>query len=468
MNKDEMLKMFGLKEKPKETVEKVFIGQPTDLTYPNLKHAQCLKLDEWDIEKGKQLKEAHPTIELDEEGWADFHAAAYLMDPELEEGCTNEFRYQFLQTLMETPEYASLHQDTRLSTVASGVAAVDFAREFVRLQTGQARGKAKERGSKPGMGQQMALLRAAGRAVAEAADDVEELHGICNALGMGGNGANKPQSLDAKKIADTYNKVRNNAMLKRILELAGRYRRLAQAKQRQKATHGYDDMVGVELSGDVGRVLPIELVQLADPDFELDAMRRLVERQSMSRQYRGIEKVGKGPIVVCVDESGSMSGEKVANAKAFALAMAWIARHQGRWCALCGYSGGTEGTKLILPPNKWDESALMDWLTHFFSGGTEMDVPLEVLPTKWWDEFVARGMRRGKTDVILLTDAQCYVPPEMEKQFNDWKVREKVKTISLIIGGWGGAGGLEKVSDETYNASSISLQEAGIERCLSL
>ena len=38
---------------------------------------------------------------------------------------------------------------------------------------------------------------------------------------------------------------------------------VAQSKQRQKAAHGLDEVVGVEPGGDLARVLPAELVKLA-------------------------------------------------------------------------------------------------------------------------------------------------------------------------------------------------------------
>src|SRR5262245_62472889 len=107
-------------------------------------------------------------------------------------------------------------------------------------------------------------------------------------------------------------------------------------------------MVGVVLGGDLGRLLPHELARLVIPELEDDVLRRLVEGQVMCREYRATEPVGKGPVIVCVDESGSMEGEKAHTAKALALALAWVARHQGRWCALVGYSGGSgEGLRAL-------------------------------------------------------------------------------------------------------------------------
>src|SRR5262249_36771680 len=161
--------------------------------------------------------------------------------------------------------------------------------------------------------------------------------------------------------------------LRRICELAGRYRRLAQSRQRMKSTHGMDDVVGVVLDGDVGRLLPHELAKLADDDLSDDAMRRLVQRQTRCREYHATHPVARGPVIVAVDESGSMAGDKVHTAKALALAMAWVTRMQKRWIALCSYSGDSGERLLALPPGRWDEAALMGWLEGFLGRGSNLD-----------------------------------------------------------------------------------------------
>ena len=72
---------------------------------------------------------------------------------------------------------------------------------------------------------------------------------------------------------------------------------------------------------------------------------------TLTRQ-RGTVCVSTLP-AVSVDESGSMQGEKVLTAKALALALAWIARRQRRWCALVAYSGESGERLLALPPGRF-------------------------------------------------------------------------------------------------------------------
>jgi uncharacterized protein with von Willebrand factor type A (vWA) domain len=429
-------------------------------------HPTALKLDAWDLAQGERLAKVTGTGEESHSVLADFHGAAFLPDPELVEGgCSNRRQGEFVQTLLETPEYRELHEATQLNPLASEMAVVQFSREYFALEKREEE-KERKRGNRPPSEKEqqkslMATHRAVGKAIRQASEEVDELDGDMAALGCG-KGQGGDGRMDTATMASVFQRIKNNRQLRRICELAGRFRRVAQSKQRSKATHGYDDMVGVVMDGDVARLLPHELALLADEETELDAMRRLVERQSMCRQFKGVEKVGKGPIVVCVDESGSMSGEPVCQAKALALALAWVARHQKRYCVLVGYSGGTEGTSCVLPPGKWDETKLMDWLSHFYSGGTDMDVPLVEVP-KMWESL---GVPKGKTDIILLTDAIVRVPDEMAKAFLAWKAQEKVKCISLILAAR--AGDLGKVSDQVHLIRRVDVDQAGIQETLAI
>lgn len=389
---------------------------------------------------------------------ADFHAAAFEPEHELAKRCENPRLHQYMQNLMQTPEFKALHSETCLDEAASEFAAAAFAKGWVTLcQQEEAEGIKGE----------MQSLRAVGNALKEAASEVQNLRDMQAALGADG-------------LKSIFKRVKGSESLRRIVELAGRYRRFAQAKQRTKVLHGRDDVVGVMLDGDVGRLLSHELALLDDPDLELDLMRRIVERQAMCREYQGVETKARGPIVVVVDESGSMSGEPIYTAKAMALALAWVAKSQNRFYCLVGFAGGTEGTYCVAPPNGiprfrdyadgaceaacWmhGEEALMTWLEHFYSGGTTCDVPLVELPRHW--EML--GCPRGKTDIICITDAIVSVPGEVQQSFLAWKLEQQVKMISLIINSE--PGDLARVSDQVHRVRSLSLDEAGVGEAMSV
>jgi len=476
MNQNELLSMLNIKPAATPRAAGAVGGKlPANNSNSDSSNAlpTALQLDRWDLEQGQRLLatsyEAQRS-ELPAEAWSDFHSTAFLQEPLLAEACTDKRRLEYVTGLLDTPECQALRASTIANDLAADMAAVQFGNSYAELQKKDEQRHQKSKGKPTDAGKEQmqadaACMRAVGKAIAKATEEVEELEGMQNALGCGpGSGNNS--ALDAAKLKETFNRVRNNARLRQICELAGRFRRVAQSKQRSKVRHGYDDMVGVEPGGDVGRLLPHELALLADDELGDDAARRLVERQSMCREHRGVESLGRGPIVVCVDESGSMDGAPVEHAKSFALALAWVARHQRRWVVLVGYSGGTEGTRLAMPPGKWDEGMLLEWLMHFFSGGTDMDVPLAQLPGEWWQEFVKQGMPKGKTDLILISDAICRIPTVMKETFLAWKKAEKVRCISLVLNS--PPGDLAAVSDEVHLCSSLAADGDAVGRCLSI
>lgn len=459
MDKNELLGMLDLGGSDKPSGADPIA---TETTAPTAAPSDtAIQLDDWGIRRGKDLLAENPAIRkhLGDEAQlaaADLFGLAFEPDPQPVEACTDQTRLDFVRTLMETPEYHSLHTDTMLHDIASEIAATHFSEQLGRLYV-------EERKCKTPAERDLACMKCASSALSKATAEVAEAKDAESALGMGpgGHGSNDP-----KAIAALYRRVRNSATLRRICELAGRFRRFAQGKQRQKAAHGMDDVVGVEMDADLGRLLPHELAKLAIEDFEDDTLRRLVERQTMCREHRTLEPVAKGPIVVVVDESGSMQNDKGHTAKAIALALAWVARQQRRWVALVAFSGGAEGRTLALPPGRWNEVALMDWLEAFLGGGTTLDVPLVELPNTYWPRFVKDGLTRGKTDVLIITDAIVQAPAEIVASFNAWRAAEQARVISLII--QGEPGDLAKVSDETHKVQTLDTSETGVEAALSI
>src|SRR5262245_8125834 len=363
-----MLDLSG-KERPPPVKTSVITAPTTPSTPTTPPSPTALMLDGWAIRRGKELLESSPLIQslkLQAEAIADFHAAAFLPDHELVESCEDQRRLQFLTQLLGTPDFKALHAATMLREDASEVAAAAFAEQFASLRRDEEiepDGEEREEGGGGDGGTdaaaEMAALRAAGKALSRAAEEVEAMNEAAGALGLG---PGSPGSNDPRAVAALFRRVRNDFALRCICEMAGRFRRLAQSRQRMKSSHGVDEVAGVELGGDLAKLLPVELARIALPELELDTLRRLAERQCMQRYVRGAEPVGRGPVLVSVDESGSMIGDKAHTAKALALAVAWVARRQRRWCALIAYSGNSGERLLALPPGRWDELGLCEWL----------------------------------------------------------------------------------------------------------
>ena len=458
MNPKDLLKMLDLDGAEPASASTEPVIAPAERSPTPSSHPTALEVDEWGLRRGRELvseSERWRSLDLGEHAAADFFAAAFDPDPRLHESCVDPRRHRFLSQLLGTPEYRELHAATRLDDTASEIAATHFATQFAALN----KPAACDAVASDGMDEEMKTLRAVGKALTAAKEEVGELHETTAAFGMG---PGTPGSNDPKAVAALFKRVRSDRALRRICELAGRYRRVAQSKQRRKTVHGLDDVVGVEPGGDLARLLPHELAKLAVPELELDTLRRLVERQTLCREHHASEPVGKGPIIVTVDESGSMAGEKAHTAKALALALAWIARQQGRWAALVAYSGDSGERLLALPPGRWDEAALAEWLTAFIGRGSDLDVPIHELPRMYLDLKAPVGA----TDVILITDAKVRIPDSCRTPFLAWKAAVKVRVHSLVLDN--DPGDLAGVSDEVHRVESLDPSGDAVGRVLSL
>jgi uncharacterized protein with von Willebrand factor type A (vWA) domain len=462
VSSDELLKLLDLGARADPAPDGAGPLAPDAVPAPSASPT-ALEVDEWGLRRGRDLvaeSERLRACGTDEFAAADFFTAGFEPEPKLADGCADPTRHRFLAQLLDTPEYRALHADTRLDDTAAAIAAGHFAEQFAKLKKEDAGGSHPPEVSGSGdPAGEMATLRAVGKAVAEARKEVDELRDASAALGLG---PGEPGANDPRAIAEIYKRVRHNPALRRISELAGRFRRVAQSKQRMKVSHGLDDVVGVEPGGDIGRLLPSELAKLAVPELELDTLRRIVERHAMCREHHAVEPVGKGPILIVCDESGSMDGAKAHTAKALALALAWVARRQRRWAGLIAYSGKSGERLLALPPSRWDESALCDWLSAFIGGGSDLDVPIEELP-RMYREI---GAPPGVTDVVMVTDARVRIPTGLRERFGAWKKAARARVVSLVLDS--PAGDLAAVSDEVHAVRSLDPSGDAVGRVLSL
>ena len=418
----------------------------------------ALKLDQWSLRKGNELLVESPRLRklnLCSACVSDLHAAAFIPNPELVESCSDPLRREFIQELLNTPAYQSLHASTKLNTVAAEIASIAFAEELSALA---AKVEASPQTPEP-KGLDVAVIASASRAAKDAVEGVQELESVTQAMGMG---PGEPGSSDVNAIASAFKAARSNKALMRICVLAGRYKQLTQGLHKARSKNGFEEVTGLENGGDISRLIPSELMRLGIPELEIDFLRRFAERQCLCREFEAQERVGLGPVVLVVDESGSMVGHRNESAKAVALTIAWLARKQGRWCGLVAFSGGTGHRVLALPPERWNQVQLYSWLESFIGCGSDQDVPVQEMAAI----FTEIGAPLGKTDLIYVTDAELRISDKKASAFKAWKALVQARLISLVLNS--DPGDLTSISDEVHLINSLDPAEAGIKKVFSL
>jgi uncharacterized protein with von Willebrand factor type A (vWA) domain len=249
--------------------------------------------------------------------------------------------------------------------------------------------------------QQRARRRiAAGCEKASAA--VDELMDTMEALGqvffqnLAGTGMGLGADLPVNSIRGLAQRLRNDARLRRIALLAGRFKRIAASKRRQNVKHGADEITDITQGADIARLLPCELCKLGRPALRLLFMRNLLERQCLQYQLTGAETLGKGPLVVALDKSGSMEGPRDTWATALALALLEQAQRENRMFALLLFNAGVKYEAIVKPTEQLPEPALFQGC----AGGTSIDAAL----TRALKIIETHPGALRKSDMVLVTD----------------------------------------------------------------
>ncbi|RKG29314.1 VWA domain-containing protein [Acinetobacter tianfuensis] len=228
-----------------------------------------------------------------------------------------------------------------------------------------------------------------------------------------------------------------DAELKRLCRLLGsaqpsRYPRKALAAKihtppeqliRQQAS---EEIAGIQLGQDLGWALPNELAQLADPDLQILFDLKYLESNIMSFHLQG-QQAGKvlddpkhpkkqlgqkGPMIVCLDTSGSMHGQPELISKAMCLYLGVQAMREKRPMYLINFS--THLTALSLQTRQGLDD-LIHFLSQSFHGGTDiipaMEHAIGMLESPEFqnaDIAVISDFIMGQLSIELMEQVECF------------------------------------------------------------
>lgn len=219
-------------------------------------------------------------------------------------------------------------------------------------------------------------------------------------------------------------KIASDKKMKAIADWAGRFKQIARKKQKTKYNEVMDRS-GVTIGNDIERLLPMELGLYKHSTTKNDFLRRFVEGQTMMYEQEGQEVLGKGPIILCLDQSGSMRNLDTQS-KGFTLALMMIARRQRRDFCLILFSTRTKVFKY--EKGKIKSSDILNLAQTFLSGGTDFSLPLsKSLST-------INESRFKQSDVVFVTDGEDRIKDSFLEEFNKKKKEKAFNVLSFIIG----------------------------------
>ena len=184
------------------------------------------------------------------------------------------------------------------------------------------------------------------------------------------------------------------------------------------------ERTGVTIGNDIERLLPMGMGLCTYPTTKNDFLRRFVEGQMMMYEQKGQEVVGKGPIILCLDQSGSMRNLDTQS-KGFTLALMSIARRQRRDFCLILFSTRIQVFKY--EKGKIKSSDMVKLAQTFLIGGTDFSLLLsKSLST-------INESRFKQSDVVFVTDGEDGIKDSFLEEFNKKKREKDFNVLSLLI-----------------------------------
>ncbi len=277
-------------------------------------------------------------------------------------------------------------------------------------------------------GSDQAALKKMQLKTAELAQDIEraaeDSHDFSREFGQGGK-------VNAGARLELGRRLAGNKKLGQLARMVGRFKQDARALKRKTLERGVAEAYDIELGSEIGRLIPAELLAMHHPALKRDFHRRVLEGTVLQYRLRDDEQKGKGPMVVCIDVSSSMQGDKEMWSKAVALTLMDIARRQRRLFRAVMFSSGDVSLK-VLDLNRErryqpELSKVIEMAEYFPGGGTDFEAPIDAA----LDLLNQKKLKRG--DIVIITDGESQVSPEWLKRLRERKEELKFSIFAVLV-----------------------------------
>ena len=441
-------------------------------------YSSVLNTDAFDKRRFREIFEMSPGLQklkndgdlpLVEPLLADIWASFYKMKPELTtariEG-QHGVNKTLMQIIMEDESYKTYRYITRLDDLASAIATIkvgalinqwlteqvaedeDFRNQLMSIQAlpfngleleweeenGDKRYQSSENGVEmiAEFEQKLQQKLHTGReefseAMMEAMQEMKQVKENLSSLLGGYTAGNADAELKNMPLRDKLvlaELLSSDKKVKEIAEWAGRFKQIARKKQKMHHSESIERK-GVTIGNEIEKILPVEFALYMHPLTRTDFLRRFVEGQLMQYEQKGREKLAKGPIVLCLDQSSSMV-KLDTQAKGFVLALLSIAKKQRRDFCLLAFS--TQIETHTFAQGKMKSADLVRLAENFLGGGTNFSLPLDQALT------VINENKFKKADVIFVTDGEDTVSDSFLVAFNKAKKEKEFSVLSLVLG----------------------------------
>lgn len=429
-------------------------------------------------EESSKISELSKTSELKALN-QDIFSSLYKLRPEVQPDAPNPQR-ELIQQMMNLPEYKKLTSDTRMDDIASGMGLMTLAppvmEQFKKVQE-KIEEKRKEHeekygpdspdnpnsfGSDPKNGtfeslssEEQSEIRAAFRAALRASQ--EEVEDGKKLLGGWGIEPGELQRMPLGKKLELMEKLRSTPKYARIADIAGRFRNVHNATIATTTKHGQDEIVDITVGSDLARILPSEMIkfQVSPELFYKD----MVEGSLLQYEMKGTEHIGRGPIIMMGDISGSMMyGGREEWCKGAVLTLMEICRKQKRAFGYIAFEARVKWAEYWTKGRQPTAQDKLDIAQIQSNGGTNFMEPLRAA-----FRFREQDKDLKPADFVMVTDGECNFSKDDLKWITEQKKIHNVRIFGVAVAS-GSLNTLRLFCDEvvqlTHQGDVLKLEEA--------
>lgn len=243
--------------------------------------------------------------------------------------------------------------------------------------------------------------------------------------------------------------------LKKLALLIGRAGEDEIAAKGRFLTASKSDIEGITVGNNLSALLPSEVAMLSDNSTQDIFYRNYAEKRlqvfaSASQSTRPDEHKD-GPVIICVDESSSMTGEPLKTAITLAYAVTIIAKRRHRQVLIVAYSDSHKMMRVESLGRQ--KKQLLDFLSNVSMGGNDENSMFEWL----FRDILPREDKFKTADILCISDFGWVQIAQFTKKLIDEQKSSGMKFYGLNIGGvFGDWAGLdEDMWDEEGSPMSI-------------
>lgn len=267
---------------------------------------------------------------------ADIFASFFKSSPKLVDE-PKSHAHKLMSEFMGSSDYRALRGMTKLDDLTSAIATTKCAPTLIKQVRNVEQEMERRRSNNPSkykgaaedhidddlLSKTRAIMRVM---IRDASDDAEKWNSVVHGFGIDPGELQKLPPGEKIRLAESLGR---NPAVKRIAELVGRFRNMARGLEATSPSHGFHEVVDVGQGSEISRLLSHELIKYS-------RMRTLFYKDMLEGglsvyNLRGVEPKAMGPMVICLDVSGSMSVNRRDEwSKAAALALIQVALRQNR------------------------------------------------------------------------------------------------------------------------------------------